>query len=214
MKVVDFTHIINNKMPVFPGTPQPQLAPASAFETEGFRETLLHLSSHTGTHMDAPAHVFRQGATLDTYPIEQFTGIGLVIDCTGIAKGQPIDMSSIEAVSGLAKQAEFLLFRTGWSQYWGQKKYFQDYPCISPDVGEYIVQTHKKGVGFDTIGIDPVSDTELIRHHQLLATDNCVIVENLTNLDQGGSGLFLFTVLPLKYEKSDGAPVRAIGFIG
>ena len=68
----------------------------------------------------------------------------------------------------------------------------------------------KKGLGFDTIGIDPIADEGLTRHRLLLSQRDIVIIENLTNLDQIGKGLFLFAALPLNYENADGAPVRAV----
>lgn len=37
-------------------------------EKDGFRETLLEMYSHTGTHMDAPAHMLPKGRTLDDFP--------------------------------------------------------------------------------------------------------------------------------------------------
>ena len=47
MKVIDLTHTIKAGMPVFPGTEPPKLDPASTFEKDGFRETLLTMYSHT-----------------------------------------------------------------------------------------------------------------------------------------------------------------------
>ena len=55
MRVIDLTHTIKEDMPVYPGTDTPKLIPANSYEKEGFRETLLQMYSHTGTHMDPPA---------------------------------------------------------------------------------------------------------------------------------------------------------------
>ena len=55
MKVIDLTHTIREDMPVYPGTETPELSPASSYEKDGFKETRLHMYSHTGTHMDPPA---------------------------------------------------------------------------------------------------------------------------------------------------------------
>ena len=64
--------------------------------------------------------------------------------------------------------------------------------------------------GLASIGIDPIADKGLTRHRLLLSQRDIVIIENLTNLDKIGEGLFLFAALPLKYENADGAPVRAV----
>lgn len=81
MKVIDLTHIIKENMPVYPGTDAPKFLPASSYEKDGFKETLLQMYTHTGTHMDPPAHLFAGRTTLDQFPIEQFIGKALVIDC-------------------------------------------------------------------------------------------------------------------------------------
>ena len=81
MKVIDLTHIIKENMPVYPGTDAPKFLPASSYEKDGFKETLLQMYTHPGTHMDPPAHLFSGRTTLDQFPIEQFIGKALVIDC-------------------------------------------------------------------------------------------------------------------------------------
>ena len=58
MRVIDLTHTIKADMPVYPGTGTPKLEPANTYEENGFRETLVSFYSHTGTHMDPPAHLF------------------------------------------------------------------------------------------------------------------------------------------------------------
>lgn len=74
MKVIDLTHTIREGMPVYPGTEPPLLEPANSYEKDGFRETRLTMFSHTGTHMDAPAHLFAGRTTLDAFPAGQFIG--------------------------------------------------------------------------------------------------------------------------------------------
>ena len=65
MKVIDLTHTIRESMPVYPGTEPPKLSPTSSYESDGFKETLLQMYTHTGTHMDPPAHIFSGRTTLD-----------------------------------------------------------------------------------------------------------------------------------------------------
>ena len=85
MKMLDLTHCITPEMPVYPGTEPPRLTAACTMEKDGFRETLLEMYSHTGTHMDAPAHMLPNGRTLDDFPAETFAGRGFVLDCRGAA---------------------------------------------------------------------------------------------------------------------------------
>lgn len=50
MKVIDLTHTIKENMPVYPGTDTPKLMPANTYEKDGFKETLMQMYTHTGTH--------------------------------------------------------------------------------------------------------------------------------------------------------------------
>ena len=213
MKVIDLTQMISNDMPVFPGTAPARLEAANTIEKDHFRETMFHITSHTGTHMDAPSHLFEEGTMLDELPAEQFVGKALVIDCRDLKAGDIIGMERIEAVKELADKADFLLFHTGWDKNWGKDDYFGDYPVVSMEICQYALESGKKGLGFDTIGIDPVSDMLLPRHRKLLGNRDIVIIENLTNLDKIGGGLFTFAALPLKYKDADGAPTRAVAIL-
>ena len=210
MKVIDLTHCISQNMPVYSGTEQPKLTTANTYQEDGFKETLMTMYSHTGTHMDPPAHLYPGRTTLDDFPIEQFVGKALVIDCTHVPAGKRIKMEKIRRVEEKADRADFLLFHTGWDKLWGSDAYFGDYPYIDDDVVSYIIAQKKKGVGLDVIGIDPIADEDLTIHKQLFACNEIVVIENLTNLGLVGPDLFTFCALPLKWTEADGSPIRAI----
>ena len=212
MKVIELTHKITENMPLYPGTEKPQLNPVATCEKNGYQETLRHFYSHTGTHMDAPAHLISEGMTLDSFEPQQFVGKGRVIDCRDCEHGSEIPYEKIEQVKEKADEADFLLFLTGWSKYWGQPEYFVDYPVISKKICGYITSSGKKGIGLDTISLDPIKGLTLPRHQAILS-NNMVIIENLVNLERIGFELFNFIALPLRYENADGAPVRAIALI-
>lgn len=223
MKVIDLTQTIKNDMPVYPGTIGPELTVGFTVPRDGFQETLLAMYSHTGTHMDAPAHVYEGRLSLDELPASHFVGKALLVDCREFPAGSEIPLSKIQALQPLADQAEFLVFMTGWSRLWGSPDYFGEYPVPSAEICQYAIDSGKKGICMDYIGLDPISDTALVRHHQVLAHD-MVIVENLTNLEEvyaacaaedasAGGCLFTLAVLPVKYEKADGAPIRAVALV-
>jgi kynurenine formamidase len=211
MTVIDLTHTIRESMPVYPGTEPPKLTPVAIWETDHYKETLLHMYSHTGTHMDAPAHIFRDGLPLDRFPPEQFLGTALVIDCRSLKAGEPITMAQLQPYGDLANQADFLLFNTGWGRLWGTDAYFEDFPCADEEVLDHILSGRYKGIGFDTISLDPVGT--IPRHRKLFSSRNLVILENLKDLHLCGSNLFRFICCPLKTENSDGAPIRALAWL-
>lgn len=212
MKVIDLTHTIKENMPVYPGDDTPKLIPVSTYEKDGFKETLLQMYSHTGTHMDTPAHIFAGRTALDEFPIEQFIGKALVIDCRDLEEGQLISMERINKVLDRAKKADFLLFNLGWDKRWGTDSYFGDYPCIDDEVLDFMINGNYKGIGFDVMGLDPISDVNLPRHKMLFQDTDIINIENLKNLDLCGSDLFYFSCFPLKIENCDGSPIRAVAW--
>lgn len=212
MRVIDLTHTIKENMPVYPGTDPPKLIPANSYEQDGFKEILLQMYTHTGTHMDPPAHIFEGRTTLDEFPPEQFIGKALVVDCHELQEGEMISMEHIRKAGENVKKADFLLFYLGWDKRWGTDAYFGDYPCIDDEVLDFILSGNYKGIGFDVIGIDPIADMNLTRHKKLFRDCDIVNIENLKNLDLCGSELFWFSCFPLKIENSDGSPIRAVAW--
>jgi len=213
LRIIDLTHTISEDMPVYPGTESPKLKVANIYEKDGFKENLLTMSSHTGTHMDSPAHLFPERTTLDAFSIEQFVGKALVIDCSDLKEGERITMKCIDEVKETADMAQFILFHTGWDKWWGTNSYFGEYPYITEGVCEYLISSKKKGIGLDTIGIDPISDENLTIHKKLFYKTDMIIMENLTNLQKVGSKLFTLCALPVKFDNSDGAPIRAVAIM-
>ncbi|MCG5031489.1 cyclase family protein [Mesosutterella sp. OilRF-GAM-744-9] len=211
MTVLDFTRTISPGMPLFPGTPRLRLKEIAGIGGEGYRETQLLLTSHTGTHIDAPAHIFPSGKTLEDYPASQFTGSLAVLDCTGFPPGSEIPASFLEE-DPLAPQAEFLFFRTGWEKFWGERRYFEAYPVLSAGAARWAAEKGKKALGFDTPGIDPAEDAALSLHRIMLGSGRTLVIENLCGLSAAPAGFLSCAALPLKFEGSDGAPARVIGW--
>ena len=139
MRVIDLTHTISENMPVYPGTEPPVLAGANTYEKDGFKETKLTMYTHTGTHMDPPAHLFAGRTTLDAFPASQFIGKALVIECSDLKEGEAITLERILAYGSDAEEADFLLFHLGWDKRWRTDAYFGDYPCLDDAAMDYII---------------------------------------------------------------------------
>ena len=210
MKIIDLTHSIKEGMPVYPGTEPPRLMPASSYEIDGFKETMLHMFTHTGTHIDPPAHLYAGRTTLDQFLPSQFLGQALVINCRSLKEGDAITMDFLRKYGKKTDNADFLLFNTGWDKKWGSPAYFGNYPCLDDDVLDYVMQGNYKGIGLDVIGLDPIDDINLTRHKKLFKDRDIINIENLKNLDMCGNELFLFSCFPLKIENADGSPARAV----
>ena len=163
MRVLDLTHTIAENMPVYPGTETPIFAGANTYEKDGFKETKLTMYTHTGTHMDPPAHLFAGRTTLDAFPASQFIGKALVIECSDLNEGKAITLERILQYGKDAENADFLLFHLGWDKRWGTDAYFGDYPCLDDAAMDYIIAGDYKGIGFDVIGLDATKSSSKIR---------------------------------------------------
>ena len=206
MEAIDLTHTIRPDMPMFPGDRPPALTSIAQVEQEGYAETSLSFCSHTGTHMDAPAHVFARQSTLDHLPVSRFIGRGCLIDCRG---SQTIGPELLRPCDEVCTAVEFVLFYTGWGEKWGTPAYYEGYPCLTPSMVAALADRNIRGIGLDTISPDSLERVTLPRHKELLQAD-ILIVENLARLWAIGEAPFLFCAFPLKYISADGAPVRAV----
>ncbi|MGK0467190.1 cyclase family protein [Clostridium sp.] len=208
MKITDLTHTIYSDMPVFPGTEQPIFIKANTLEKDGFQEAKITMFSHTGTHIDSPAHMLSSGPYLDDLDIEQFIGNATILDFSNI-KTKFIDVDSLKPYEEKIKNVEFIIIKTGWSKYWGEKRYFESFPALSEESAKWLSQFNLKGIGIDAISIDDM-DSTTFAVHKILMPKNIIIIENLTNLDSISSENFILSILPLKNKEADGSPVRAI----
>ena len=216
MKVIDLTQKICNNMPVFSDEELPELKVVRTVNKDDYMMTCIKIYSHNGTHIDAPAHVIKDGLTLDEISIDRFMGSALVINCTNLMseahKRRIIELKHIMKYKDRVDKAQFILFYTGYGNKWGQKDYFCNCPILSEEVADYLVRSGKKGVGVDLMSLDDMNSETLPIHKKLLENE-ILIIENLNNLNKVEGELFDFVALPLKYNNSDGAPVRAVAYL-
>lgn len=204
----DLTHLISETMPVYPGTASPILKTANTIAADGFKETLLHMTSHTGTHMDAPAHMLEGAATLDALPADRFCGRAVVVDCAHL-RGRSVSPDVLSPYAGAIEKADFVLLRTGFEALWGTPDYYGDFAVPDAAAIEWLAHAGLKGVGTDAISIDPM-DTVDFPNHMVLFRAGMVNVENLRLAALPAGAVVDFYALPLRFEGADGAPVRAV----
>jgi len=211
MAIIDLSHFLEVGMPLFPGTPVPIFEENASIETDGYREKKIALCSHTGTHMDAPAHIVAGAKTLDQLPVETFCGDAFLLNCTRARKAR-IDLTELLPHVDAIRESAFIILHTGWDRYWGDEHYFSGYPALTPEAARWLAHLGLKGVGMDTISADP-SDSLALPVHNILLGAGMVLVENLTNLAAVPAPSFLFAGFPLKIRDADGSPVRAVAIV-
>ncbi|QGN07704.1 cyclase family protein [Halorhabdus sp. CBA1104] len=207
----DLTHPIETGMQTYPGDPPVSVEPVATHEEDGYRESGLSLGSHTGTHVDAPAHIVPGGRTLDEFDPQSFVRTARRVDCRDVEARGAIPADRVPKVESAV---DCLVFWTGWDDHWNTDRYL-DHPSLSPAAAERCAD-QDLAVALDTLNPDPTpsdgaSDAEpegFPAHHALLGS-GLLLFENLRNLGAVDTR-FELRALPLKID-GDGAPVRAVG---
>jgi kynurenine formamidase len=211
MKIIDLSHTISPDMPAYPGTEPPTFKVGCTIENDGFLEKEITMYSHTGTHIDAPAHLIEGLNTLDQLQIGHYFGEALLVDFQNIGRNI-IERDDLIPYETEINNVDFFLINTGWNKYWGTKRYYSDYPVLSGDAANWLSKHSLKGFGIDAISADTADTTDFPIHKTLFAED-IIIIENLVNLEGIGTNLFKFSCFPLSIQEADGSPVRAIAYL-
>ena len=211
MKVIDLTLTISEEIPTFPGSPQPNFINWETLEKDGYNLELLFLSSHTGTHIDAPYHFLKNGQKIHQIVTRRLVTEAILIK---IRKGanQSItkaDIQKFERKYGKIDDGSTVIFHTGWQKNLKKESYFLRNPGLAVSAAKYLASKKINLVGIDSPSIDLGKDSKFSVHH-ILAKSGILIVENLANLEKINSEMFHLIVAPLKLKNATGSPVRAM----
>jgi kynurenine formamidase len=204
MKFVDLSHPISDEMSTYPSDPDISIVREKEIHLD---RTLLHrftMGTHTGTHLDAPAHIISGGKTLDDFPLSSFTG-----------KTVKVDLNSISELDKVDEKVDGIIFDSSWYRRFKEPEiYFgSDRPEIPIYLVKKVIEMGIKYFGCDLPSVD-VSGSEDKPIHNALLGANIIVYESLTNLNQLPLLTpFEFFGFPLPFVGLDGSPVRAIGVI-
>lgn len=191
-------------MTVWPGDAAFEFSPRTRISEEGNCNTSwMGLSTHTGTHIDAPWHFEDNGSRLDQIDTSLFFGEALLLD---IPDGDTIRAKDL----GSTRLPARVLFKSRNSEYPADGPFRQDFVALAADAAQRLVDDGVKLVGVDYLSVAPFRQSGQDTHHILLG-NNVVVVEGLC-LKGFSTSCYEFIVLPLALLGADGAPCRA--FIG
>ena len=214
MKIIDLTLTVSDEIPTFPGSPQPSFIPWENVKEDDYNLELLFLSTHTGTHMDAPYHFLEKGAKIHEISLKKLVSETVLIKSKkkGGESITKTDIQKFEKKYGKITSFSSVIFYTGWQRNLQKKYYFEKNPGLSVSAAKYLASKKINLVGIDSPSIDLGTDSKF-SVHQIFAKKGILIVENLANLDKIKSSKFHLVVLPLKLKNATGSPVRAVAFV-
>lgn len=180
-----------------------QIEAIKDFEQDKVRETLIHINSHTGTHVEAPAHFLRDGITIDNIDLTQCCGRCQVVDMTFAE-----DSITDEHLSLLPIEANaIILLKTTNSELHDRALFDPNFVYLAASGAEYLVEKKIKAIGFDYVGLERFQENHAT--HQILMKHNIVIMEGL-RLNMVRAGNYVLMCLPLAFVGLEAAPARAV----
>ncbi len=218
---IDVTLPISEALPVWPGDQPVEIVrprdEAAAIER-------LSLSCHTGTHVDAPAHFFPDGDTVESLPLDLLIGPAWVVHAAG---REPITAEQLAATvpAGITR----LLIRTENSERRAERlksaaapgadktgvpaanrvtPFEPDFVALTAGAAEWLIARGVRLVGVDAPSVDPFAADDFPAHRTLLA-GRAIIIENLA-LEGVAPGAYELVCLPLPVANADGAPARVV----
>jgi arylformamidase len=201
MKIYDVTAPIFEGMPVYKNKPEKQ-PKFSTVTNDYVTESRVDMDVHTGTHIDAPLHMVKNGETFETISLEKLVGTCKVFDVTNVEdKILKADITHLDI-----QENDFVLFKTKNSF---DKAFNFEFIYVAEDAAQYLAEKKVRGVGIDALGVErsqPGHPT-----HKTLFGNNIIIIEGL-RLKDVPEGQYFMVAAPLKLVGTDAAPARVLLF--
>ena len=204
MKLIDVTVPLDSVLPTYPNnTPFSLEAIKRIARGDSSNVSTLHMSAHTGTHVDAPRHFFDAGAGTEALPLEMLIGRTRVIEVTSRTGIAAQDLNGLDLSEDVR-----LLIKTHNSTFWGSPTFHEDYAGVTESGAKHLVAHGIKVVGVDYLSVEVFKTPGAPAHHVLLGA-GAIVIEGL-NLRDVEPGIYDLCCLPLRIVGSDGAPARVV----
>lgn len=178
----------------------PKITVDSNHETGSAYESTITMNLHTGTHMDFPLHMIKDGDTSKTENLEPLLGEAKVFDMTHC--DQFIGLEDLKGCN--ISKNDFVLFKTKNSY---SDDFLMDFTYVNEAASQYLKDKQIRGVGTDALGIERAQKEHPT--HKILLSHNIIIVEGL-RLKEVKAGTYQMVFLPLKIYDVEALPLRAI----
>jgi len=202
-RIHDVTVPLTPGMPTYPGDPPFELEPVRTLAADRYRLSRMVLSTHVGTHVDAPAHFLVGAATVDQLPLEILLGKARVVELPSRERVERADLEACDLRDDLR-----VLLKTRMSGQLLKAGYQEDHVYVTVDAAHYLAQAGIKLVGFDYLSIDRSHSADFPAHQALLGA-GVVVVEGL-DLSDVDPGEYDMACLPLRVAGGDAAPARVV----
>ncbi|MEO6786532.1 MAG: cyclase family protein [Chthoniobacteraceae bacterium] len=202
---IDVSVPLHNKMHHWPGDPPPFVTNhVSTAKGDVCNVSAFFMSSHTGTHMDAPLHFLHGAKTMDDLLWDAVIGPARVIEIKDREAIKPAELKKMKLRKG-----ERIIFKTRNSSVsWKKPEFDKDFVYVSKEASQYLVDCGIQTVGVDYLSVGGFYKDGIETHHILLGAE-VWIIEGL-DLSKIKPGNYDLLCLPIKFQNGDGAPSRCL----
>jgi kynurenine formamidase len=213
-RIYDLSQPVFSNCPQYPDdNPRPaQIRLFYMLAVQGVNKEIVEISTHTGTHVDAPFHFFEDGRTIDEVPLESYVGPAVVLDLREKEAGSSIERQDLEPLAGELAAGDIALLNTGGGHRRANTKAFlTEYVYLSGEGAQYLIDRGVKGVGIDAVSMGGYNDpSKSGPPHRILLGSGAFIIEELYFPEEVMDGRKrLFVAAPVKLRGCSGAWTRA-----
>ncbi|MFD1880370.1 cyclase family protein [Paracoccus pacificus] len=223
-KVVDLTHVLDEKFPTFDGQPGILYEENVNFDQSGYQLWKLTIFEHSGTHIDAPLHFSKDGKS-----VAELDPAGLICPLCIVdikskaaedanAMVEPEDLDAWISANGEIPKGACVAMNAGWAAKVGTPAFRNTpddnfaFPGFSKAATDRLAELGAGAIGVDSLSLDPGNSADFAVHNSWLPGGRFGI-ECLANLDQlPAKGATLFAGAP-KHARGTGGPARILAVI-
>ncbi|MCK4265399.1 cyclase family protein [Candidatus Babeliales bacterium] len=203
MKIIDISWPITEGMTAYKDHKVVKIEATKDFERDGVREHKVTLGTHTGTHIDSPAHFLRDGITVDQIPFDRLVGECRVLDLTHI--DEKIGAEDLEKFD--IQKDEIILLKTKNSFLGPEDAFKYDFIYLDHTGAEFLAAKGIKSIGVDYLGIE--RNQKGHESHLAFFKKQIPIIEGL-RLGALQEERYFLSCLPINLLSLEAAPVRAV----
>lgn len=201
--IIDISVSLSEDTVVYPGDPQIKVGVFKEWSPTSSKLSEISFGTHSGTHIDSPAHCLENGKRIEDLSLDAFVGPARVLDFNSSVE----KISKEDLVSKNIKSGERILAKTRNSKE-GFATWRDNFAYLDGEAADYLAEVGIKLFGIDYLSVKQKGSKDNRAHISLLSKD-IPILETI-NLAEVEEGEYFLVCVPLKILGVEGAPARAI----
>jgi kynurenine formamidase len=225
-RVIDLGHALSSDDPTWSGKPAFTHTTMATIAKETYFGATFSADEHFGTHVDAPAHFWAEGWTVDRIPADRLVQPAVCVNVVSKAAADEDyrvtadDLQAFERANGRIPELAIVFIATGWDARWPDAAKYMNarggtkhFPGLTVDAALFLARERRvAAIGIDTPSIDHGPSANFEAHRASMA-ENVYHIENATGLTTLPATGFTAMVAPIKIKGGSGGPARVFALV-